>query len=71
MVKRFHIFVWAGSALLGWIAGEMFAKDPALHSLGMPHGAVAHYISAAIGALAVLAVGYWLKRRSEPAKSSL
>jgi YjbE family integral membrane protein len=69
LVKRFPIFVWAGSALLGWIAGEMFAKDPALHNLGMPTGNVAHYVSAAIGAIAVVAVGYWLKRRGELAKS--
>jgi predicted tellurium resistance membrane protein TerC len=51
LIKRFPFFVWAGSALLGWIAGEMFAKDPALQNLGMPHSATAHYAAAAIGAL--------------------
>jgi predicted tellurium resistance membrane protein TerC len=25
------ILVWAGSALLGWIAGEVIATDPAVH----------------------------------------
>jgi YjbE family integral membrane protein len=70
LIKRFPAFVWAGSALLGWIAGEMIAQDPALHNLGMPSGEAFHYVMAAIGALAVLAVGYWLKRHSEAAESA-
>jgi YjbE family integral membrane protein len=70
LVKRFPLFVWAGSALLGWIAGEMIAKDPALHELGMPEGALAHYAAAAIGAVLVVVVGLWFKRRAEAARGS-
>jgi YjbE family integral membrane protein len=61
LVSEFPIFIWAGGALLGWIAGEMLAKDPGLHRLGLPHGDMLHYAFAAAGALLVLAAGYVLK----------
>lgn len=28
LIERFPAFVWAGAALLGWIAGEMLVSDP-------------------------------------------
>lgn len=28
IIERFPIFVWAGAALLGWIAGDMLINDP-------------------------------------------
>jgi YjbE family integral membrane protein len=28
LVSRFPIFIWAGAALLGWIAGQMIVGDP-------------------------------------------
>ncbi|MDB5589742.1 TerC family protein [Enterovirga sp.] len=28
LIERFPVFVWAGAALLGWIAGEMLLSDP-------------------------------------------
>ncbi len=70
LVSRFPLFVWAGAALLGWIAGEMIAKDPGLHQFGLPAGNAIHYGSAALGAAFVVALGYWLRRReaqTEPA----
>src|SRR5208282_1807939 len=30
LVERFAILVWAGAALLGWVAGEAIVTDPAL-----------------------------------------
>lgn len=30
IIERFPIFVWAGAALLGWIAGEMLLSDPVI-----------------------------------------
>ncbi|WP_342359412.1 TerC family protein [Terrarubrum flagellatum] len=30
LLSRFPILVWAGAALLGWVAGEMFLGDPKL-----------------------------------------
>jgi YjbE family integral membrane protein len=70
LLERFPIIVWAGAALLGWIAGEIIAKDPLIMRLIDP--AMAHIvwrIGATIGAIVVLAIGLlrrrWL-RRSAP-----
>ncbi len=62
LINRFPLFIWAGAALLGWIAGEMIARDPVLHDLGMPEGNLVHYGMAVIGAVLVVAVG-WTRRR--------
>lgn len=32
LLNRLPILVWAGAALLGWIAGDVIATDPAVHS---------------------------------------
>lgn len=61
LVTNFPVFVWAGGGLLGWIAGEMLAKDPGLHSFGLPGGEFLHYAMAAAGAAAVLAAGYVMR----------
>ena len=63
LLERFPIVVWAGAALLGWIAGEIIAKDPLL--TGHLDPAMAHNVwvaGATIGALLVVAVGL-LRRR--------
>jgi YjbE family integral membrane protein len=33
VLDRFPILVWLGAALLGWIAGDVIATDPAVHPL--------------------------------------
>jgi len=70
ILDRFPIIVWAGAALLGWIAGEIIAKDP-LFTAGLDL-ATAHtvwIIGATLGALFVVGAGMvrrrWL-RRSAP-----
>lgn len=64
MISRFPILVWAGSALLGWIAGEMLVSDPFMVSnLGETLSKSLHYPAAIVGALIVLAIGYFLRRR--------
>ena len=70
LLERFPIVVWAGAALLGWIAGEIIAKDP-LFTANLDE-ATAHtveIIGATLGALFVIAAGLlrrrWL-RRSAP-----
>jgi YjbE family integral membrane protein len=32
LLSRFPVLIWAGTALLGWIAGELIVADPALSS---------------------------------------
>lgn len=70
MIEKFPIIVWAGAALLGWIAGEMIVTDPfvAAQFAIEPHTTPV-YVAAAIGAVLVVAIGYWLKSRSETAKA--
>lgn len=65
MIEKFPIIVWAGAALLGWIAGEMIASDPVVTSrLGVDPHSNAIYVAAVAGAVLVVAIGYWLKSRS-------
>jgi predicted tellurium resistance membrane protein TerC len=71
MLTKFPILVWAGAALLGWIAGELIAKEKALQNvfhdfyvpLGMDHHRFELACSVA-GALLVIMVGLILKARS-------
>ncbi|MBK1867378.1 TerC family protein [Aestuariivirga sp. YIM B02566] len=70
MIEKFPIIVWAGAALLGWIAGEMIATDPVVGTrLGIEPHSTGVYIAAAIGAALVVAIGYWLKTRSRAAEA--
>lgn len=66
IIARFPIFVWAGAALLGWIAGEMIISDTAAFAhlgLDVPHQL--HYVAATCGLVVVVAAGYFLKPRGE------
>lgn len=63
LLERFPIVVWAGAALLGWIAGEIIVKDPLL--TGHLDPAMAHNVwvaGATLGALLVVAVGLVRRR---------
>jgi YjbE family integral membrane protein len=41
-INHFPIIVWAGAALLGWIAGDVLASDPAIVDAAKGLGAGAH-----------------------------
>lgn len=76
LIKRFPAIVWAGGALLGWIAGAMIGDSPHMRALvGLPlavmtgdgHGGgsahdTIHYACAITGMIFVIAAG-WLARR--------
>jgi hypothetical protein len=63
-MQRYPVLVWAGAALLGWVAGEIIVKDAAVVSyLGEQLVERAHLWAAAAGATFVVAVG-WLIRRA-------
>lgn len=72
LLNRFPIIVIAGGALLGWIAGEVLATDPAYaNNLAamIPNHKTVFEIG---GAILVVAIGYFLqyrakqRRREEP-----
>jgi len=65
LLDRFPILVWAGAALLGWIAGETIVTDPALFAhmataLGATLTRQLEFAGAVCGAfLAIAAGGLW------------
>jgi len=68
LLDRYPILIWLGAALLGWIAGETMATDPAvvsrLASLGDAAVRQVEFAGAAGGAaLAVAAGGLWQRLR--------
>ncbi len=66
LLNRYPILIWAGSALLGWIAGELMCEEPFLaawlHEL-LPH---LEAWCAAAGATLVLTIA-WLRQKRRPA----
>lgn len=70
LLSRLPILVWAGAALLGWIAGELMVSDPGLHTqaaeLAQSMGIDLHMlerIAATVGAAIVVVAGWVLRRR--------
>jgi len=63
LMDRFAFIINLGGMLLGWIALSMIQTDPAL-TAQMPQGPAWHYGLSLSGALLVLALGLWLKRRA-------
>jgi YjbE family integral membrane protein len=68
LLEWFPALVWLGAALLGWIAGETMATDPAIVSRLAPLGdpalrQVAFAGAAAGAALAIAAGGLWQRLR--------
>jgi YjbE family integral membrane protein len=77
LLARFPIFVWAGAALLGWVAGELIASEPQLQagfdgigdSLGWTPQAVTYMMRIIFAALVCL-VGYAIKKTAQQADSA-
>jgi YjbE family integral membrane protein len=70
LLNRMPVLVWAGAALLGWIAGELIVSDPGLHhhaeaaahSLGVDMHTLER-IAAGVGATFVVVAGWMMRRR--------
>jgi YjbE family integral membrane protein len=82
LLDRFPILIWAGAALLGWIAGETIATDPALSrhlvaSFGTTFAQQTELAAAGAGvALVIAAGGLWrtwrdAKSRAEAASGKV
>ncbi len=67
LMERFRVIIILGGALLGYIAGELMANDPALQDwVGANASWLADYKAAgAAGAALVVGLGLWLARRSQ------
>jgi YjbE family integral membrane protein len=68
VLERFPILVWAGGALLGWVAGDIMLKDDALKMQIDPLVIdELHVWAGAAGALFVVGVGYLIRSRRHAA----
>ena len=63
ILVRYPILVVAGGGLLGWIAGEVMATDPAVLPWVDANAAWLHFWAKPIGAIAVIVIGKLLARR--------
>ena len=69
LLERYRILVWGGGALLGWVAGDIMATDPAL--AGWFNDATLHQLHSwggRVGGLLVVAAGYFLVRKHRALK---
>jgi YjbE family integral membrane protein len=67
LLERYRVLVWGGGALLGWVAGDIMATDPAL--VGWFSEATLHHIHAwggRLGGLIVVGAGYYLVGKHRP-----
>jgi YjbE family integral membrane protein len=71
VMERFPIIITLGAGLLGYLAGQMLATDPALEAWFKANVAHAELVFGAIGAVAVVAVGRWLHHRQTQAGPGL
>ncbi len=61
IIDRFPALVWAGAALLGWVAGDIFADDKAIENI-LGYAPNQHAFAAA-GVVIVLGLGYFFINR--------
>jgi YjbE family integral membrane protein len=61
VMDKYPLIVWAGAALLGYVAAEIMIEDTVVAELFA--GKYAHWIAEALGVFIVVFVGYLLRRR--------
>jgi YjbE family integral membrane protein len=68
LMERFPILVWGGAAILGWVAGDIFAGDPTIENLFSGIDPQNLELAAQIiGAAVVLASGlFWRRMHMAP-----
>lgn len=64
LMDRWPIFIWAGAALLGWIAGSMIASDPAVEKY-LPDQVWSKIALELAFAALVCTIGWFVNRRGE------
>ena len=72
LLERFPVWVWGGAAILGWIAGGIFASDPVVLALFSGVSAETFEITAQIiGAIFVVTASYFWRRAKLPVESEV
>ncbi len=71
LLDRFPLLVWAGAALLGWIAGDIIATDPVVSGyliadFGETLAGYLAIAAACAGAVLVIAAGALVRRANKP-----
>lgn len=71
LIDRFAFIIYAGGALLGYVAGEMLVGEPLVEQwvAHMPHAL--HWVIPALCAVLVLLVGLWLAARMAAAEKAV
>jgi YjbE family integral membrane protein len=64
LMERFPLLVWGGAAILGWVAGEIFAADPVVEGFMHGFGEYQIELAARITGVVVVLVAGWLWRRA-------
>lgn len=66
LIDRFPLVVTLGAALLGWIGAGMIMTDIFVVNQFGPPGDMVKFSLEALGALTVVLIGEWIKRRTHP-----
>jgi len=68
LMERFPVLVWGGAAILGWVAGDIFAGDTfVLSLLGSIDPELLSYVASAVGAVIVVGSGLvWRRMHAAP-----
>lgn len=64
LMNRFPWIIWAGGALLGWVAGEMLLEDPAVVGWLGHARRVLRYAVPVVFTAVLFVLGWWLARRA-------
>jgi predicted tellurium resistance membrane protein TerC len=70
VMERFPIIITLGAALLGYLAGQMLATDPALEGWFQDNVPHAELLFGVVGAAVVVAVGRWMHHRQMHAEAA-
>jgi YjbE family integral membrane protein len=73
IVNYFPLIIWAGAALLGWLAGELIATDPVVIDVAKAFGPGAHekiaLVCSLVGAGGTVLGGLLARRAREPVEA--
>jgi len=64
LIERFRALIWAGAALLGWIAGELCLTDPILSDVSFLQNDMSNYTASTLGAFSVLIIAGLFRQRN-------